>query len=732
MGRLVRLFIAATLCSACLALASGSHALNGIYASQATTTPTSRSSAVVVLRAGETTVLSIRSDYEGPREPFALLIPVPAPIDEEQVGTVDPALFDRLERLTAPRLVDAWEQDPCATDAREPSAETALDALEASRKETTFDRSGGGEERRFDVGEYDITVLAPASVEELSGWLERHGYSLPDSADAAIGPYIADGMRFVVATVDADKLQFRDGRAVLSPLRLILRSTNPSLPIRLGAVNSPGSQDLFVYVLGASRYEAAGLDNVTIPTNLVLADVAKRRFPEFYSALFEQTLGEAPRAAVTEYAWDATSCAPCPVPPLGRRELDALGWDAIGSIAGSVEASEEGDEQPSVQAEEKSEAADDEAVPAPAADEPVEEPRAIEAPAGASPSAATGVTLSNVKVVGGTVPGAAAAVGAVVGELAQCYDRGLTRNPRAAGTVHLGLIVQSNGHVGGAAARAKGSLDENTVACVKARARKATFAKAEGKVPVVELDVILSPETGSGAPAEEPDDAVDPQQAPAAAAPAEAEPEPALAPRIPDQGVDAARAEVALPEPLVLTRLHLRLDRSSLHSDLSLRAAEPIRGGVEPRPGDELESGARPAKKNRFQARYAIRHAYAGRVECDAPERGVWSDSPPGAGRPTPAPEIATDLAYVEPTTLPLARFTASPHPEPEEDITDTLGPAPGATVASGEPGVEAPAEAHEAPLDPEAQALRDKALTVLIGALILLLGYHGFFHVRP
>ncbi|MEZ4403503.1 MAG: hypothetical protein R3B06_26000 [Kofleriaceae bacterium] len=50
---------------------------------------------------------------------------------------------------------------------------------------------------------------------------------------------------------------------------------------------------------------------MTIPTNLDVKRGA-REVREFYAALYDRTVEKNPRAVVTEYAWQATNCDPCP------------------------------------------------------------------------------------------------------------------------------------------------------------------------------------------------------------------------------------------------------------------------------------------------------------------------------------------------------------------------------------------------------------------------------------
>ena len=64
--------------------------------------------------------------------------------------------------------------------------------------------------------------------------------------------------------------------AVLSPIRFHYDSQDFSLPVRLGLINSGGTQDLIVHVVAqGQRYEPANYPSVTIPTNFDVADVLR-------------------------------------------------------------------------------------------------------------------------------------------------------------------------------------------------------------------------------------------------------------------------------------------------------------------------------------------------------------------------------------------------------------------------------------------------------------------------
>jgi uncharacterized protein (TIGR03382 family) len=187
-------------------------------------------------------------------------------------------------------------------------------------------------EAQFSVGEYDVVVLSAQESTGLEHWLRANNYAIPDHVAPLLRPYIEQGTKFFVAKVDPRKVRFVDGMATLSPLRFSYDSPELTLPIRLGLASSPGTQDLIVNVLAPdTRYEVANHPNITVPTNLVVTEEVRARFGEFYAALFDHALAQVPGAVVTEYAWDAESCDPCPGPTLSPQDLETFGADVLGS-----------------------------------------------------------------------------------------------------------------------------------------------------------------------------------------------------------------------------------------------------------------------------------------------------------------------------------------------------------------------------------------------------------------
>jgi MYXO-CTERM domain-containing protein len=296
----------------------------GFYVSGADQDMFNDATQVVMMRHGTKTVLSMRNAYEGPPTDFAMVVPVPVVLEEENVKVLNDDLFKKVDALSAPRLVEYWEHDPCG---KRYKTDTVYDFEDDDvsghlvRPDAEYVESVKVE-AEFDVGEYNVVILSARESNGLEAWLKQEKYNIPEGAAPSMKPYIEGGMYFFVAKVDPTKVTFEDGRAVLSPLRFHYDSEDFALPIRLGLLNARGSQDLIVNILAPNqRYEAANRPNVTIPTNLIVEKATKQKFGAFYTALFDYTLEANPGAVVTEYAWQATKCDPCPDGSFGAAGL---------------------------------------------------------------------------------------------------------------------------------------------------------------------------------------------------------------------------------------------------------------------------------------------------------------------------------------------------------------------------------------------------------------------------
>jgi len=311
------------------------HAFCGFYVAGGGAELFNNATQVVLMRQGTRTVLSMQNNYQGPPSDFAMVIPVPVVLQKENVKTLNKAIFEKVDKLGAPRLVEYWEQDPCPRPQRfYPDEAVRAAPMRAKAGAPVMEKAdreyGVTVEAKFEVGEYEIVVLSAKDALGLEDWLKDNRYKIPAGAEALFRPYIQQGLKFFVAKVDSKKVTFVDGQATLSPLRFHYDSEKFFLPVRLGLINAKDKQDLIVSILARNqRYEVANFPNVTIPTNIDLVPSAKNEFGPFYASLMDKTLKKTPGAVVTEYAWDSGTCDPCPTPALNQQDLMILGLDVI-------------------------------------------------------------------------------------------------------------------------------------------------------------------------------------------------------------------------------------------------------------------------------------------------------------------------------------------------------------------------------------------------------------------
>ncbi len=310
-----------------LGFAPAALAFCGFYVAKADTKLYNQASQVIIARDGNRTILTMANDFKGDVKDFALVVPVPTKIEKDQVRVTDPAIVERLDAFSAPRLVEYFDDDPCATLTYE-SMDRALPATAPLPRKMARQASSLGVtvEASFSVGEYDIVVLSAQESDGLEIWLRQNGYRLPANASPLLQPYIRQGMRFFVAKVNLKEFQ-TNGFRRLRPLAIAYASPKFMLPIRLGMANAAGAQDLFVYLLTPNgRVELANYRTVKVPSDAEIPTFVKQEFQPFYQAMFETAYErEGRRVAFLEYAWDMANCDPCSAAPLSPEELRKAG-----------------------------------------------------------------------------------------------------------------------------------------------------------------------------------------------------------------------------------------------------------------------------------------------------------------------------------------------------------------------------------------------------------------------
>ncbi|MEM1290831.1 MAG: DUF2330 domain-containing protein [Cyanobacteria bacterium P01_H01_bin.162] len=314
--------------AALLVLTPTALAFCGFYVAKADTSLYNEASQVIIARNGDRAVLTMANDYQGEVADFAMVVPVPTVLQEGQVNVGNPAIVQRLDDFSAPRLVEYFDPDPCAPMLLLDEAEALPSPTRGAvpQSPTADGALGVTIEAQFAVGEYDIVILSAEESDGLETWLIQNGYQIPTGASELLQPYVRQGLKFFVAKVNLEEFD-RTGFQQLRPLQIAYESPRFMLPIRLGMMNAQGAQDLVAYLLTPDgQVELTNYRTVKIPSNTNIPSFVEAEFGEFYGAMFDRSYErENKEVAFLEYAWSMAGCDPCSADPLSPEELRQAG-----------------------------------------------------------------------------------------------------------------------------------------------------------------------------------------------------------------------------------------------------------------------------------------------------------------------------------------------------------------------------------------------------------------------
>ena len=301
----------------------------GFYVAKADTSLYNQASQVILARDGNRTVMTMANDYQGAVKDFALVVPVPVVLSQEQVWVGSGSIIERIDGFSAPRLVEYFDEDPCspplpqARGGTRGGADVMLESAAAPQDDSSL---GITIESQFTVGEYDILILSAKESDGLETWLIQNGYKIPPGAASLLQPYIRQNMKFFVAKVNLAEFNQKEFQS-LSPLVMAYESPRFMLPIRLGMVNSQQDQDLIVYLLSPKgETELVNYRTVKIPSDLEIPEFVKDEFVGFYKSMFQKVYERhQKKVAFLEYAWNMSNCDPCSAEPLTDEELKQAG-----------------------------------------------------------------------------------------------------------------------------------------------------------------------------------------------------------------------------------------------------------------------------------------------------------------------------------------------------------------------------------------------------------------------
>jgi hypothetical protein len=300
----------------------------GFYVAKADSSLYNQASQVIIARDGKRTVLTMSNDYQGEVKDFAMVVPVPVVLKEEQVHVGEAKILQRLDGFSAPRLVEYFDEDPCNPVVYEEFDRRLRlsQPVPAPTQEKAEADLGVIIEEQFSVGEYDIVILSAKESDGLETWLIQNDYKIPQGAKELLQPYIKQNLKFFVAKVNLEEFD-SNGFEKLRPISIAFESPKFMLPIRLGMMNANGDQDLLIYLLSPNgQVELTNYRTVKVPADSEVPEFVKEEFKGFYTAMFQTAYEEENRqVAFLEYAWDMGSCDPCSAEPLNQSELKDAG-----------------------------------------------------------------------------------------------------------------------------------------------------------------------------------------------------------------------------------------------------------------------------------------------------------------------------------------------------------------------------------------------------------------------
>ncbi len=316
-----------------LVLASPASAMPGFIVGHDETPIAVPSTKVIIATHNQHHTLTILPGISSTARDVAMLIPVPSSISAQNIREVSASLFDSIDQLSAPRLREETDPNPC-TGAGGALSKTGVEVK--SYAVTT--------KHIADNTDYDISILPAADAANLVTWLADKGYKLPPKTDRIIVPYTQRGMAFVLAKAKRSSMDAE----YLKPLQISYDAPKLVLPVRLGLINAPaitieapkvkevrvlnaapdmndpktpnpvdifndGGQSLTLYVVsaggrvGSQLLRSIPLANARMDTDM--PPYVTRDFPAIYNRILNMRVKSEGNALITEFAGEAALSA---------------------------------------------------------------------------------------------------------------------------------------------------------------------------------------------------------------------------------------------------------------------------------------------------------------------------------------------------------------------------------------------------------------------------------------
>ena len=164
---------------------------------------------------GRAETLTMQLGLTSNAEDAALVVPTPTPA---VAASANPALFEELRAMTAPRVEHTWQWWPDA----------------GAGEDTAGARGGPGAPTalaQVQLGPIEAITLTGGDLDGLTAWLTAHGYVMRSEMLASLAPYVREGWSFVAMRLTSP--QPLDG--ALDPVKLTFDAERLVYPMRMSA-----------------------------------------------------------------------------------------------------------------------------------------------------------------------------------------------------------------------------------------------------------------------------------------------------------------------------------------------------------------------------------------------------------------------------------------------------------------------------------------------------------------
>jgi hypothetical protein len=234
--------------AAALHTAAPAHACGGFFCSS---TPVDQNAERIVFKVrddGKTDMI-VQITYQGKAEDFAWLLPLAEPPAKEDLGVFPQLALTALDAQTGvsvqPRCFRGPQQSADAGVSAGNTGSTAPPGVQVFV--------------RTQIGNYDVAVIGSTDAAASAQWLEQNGFRISAAMQGFIKLYTDEGMKFLALKLLPDK-----GVNDITPFKLTLPGTTPSIPLRLSAVAAEPEMGIVAWVFGKERYEPANATELSI------------------------------------------------------------------------------------------------------------------------------------------------------------------------------------------------------------------------------------------------------------------------------------------------------------------------------------------------------------------------------------------------------------------------------------------------------------------------------------